>query len=76
MSLPEPIQRSYAALDSMKLMMVDMKANQAMRGEAGLRDRLAKRASTHQTWRQMSGVKLFMHEVNHPGVKPFVIGFG
>mmetsp|Transcript_10400 Transcript_10400/g.15780 ORF Transcript_10400/g.15780 Transcript_10400/m.15780 type:complete len:111 (+) Transcript_10400:125-457(+) len=35
-----------------------------------------KRAAERTTWRQMSGMKLLMHEVGHVGNRPFMIGFG
>jgi len=64
----------YEAMAKMRQMLATMKANQAQRGEAGLAERMAVRAQRN-TWRQMSGMKLLAHEVNHPGNKPFAIGF-
>jgi len=64
----------YAAMAKMREMMQTMKTNQALRGEAGFQSRMAERAKK-DTWRQMKGMKLAMHEINHPGNKPFVIGF-
>ena len=58
-----------------KELLAYLKSQQAQRGEAKLIERMNTRASTHKTWRQMSGLKLVAHEMNHPGNKPFVIGF-
>ena len=68
------LAENYAAMGRMREMMETLKKNQAMRGEEGLAKRMAERAKTHNTWRQMKGMQLVMHEVNHPGTKPFVIG--
>ena len=27
-------------------------------------------------WRTLSGIQFFIHEFNHPGTRPFAIGFG
>jgi hypothetical protein len=72
---PTRLAANYEAMHRMRAMMETMKTNQSYRGEAGLKERLAVRAQ-RQTWRQMKGVQLFMHEVNHPGNKPFMIGLG
>jgi hypothetical protein len=69
------LAENYAALEKMRSMMETMKKNQEYRGVEGLKQRLAARAH-HTSWRQMKGVQLFMHEINHPGNKPFVIGLG
>jgi hypothetical protein len=60
----------------MRSMMETMKKQQAQRGISGLETRLAHRAATHKSWRQMKGMQLVMHEINHPGNKPFMIGLG
>jgi len=74
-SIPEKMQSQYAALDKMRAMMETMKKNQSLRGEDGLRRRMEARASKPQkTWRQMKGMQLVVHEINHPGNKPFAIG--
>ena len=52
------------------------KAEWATRGPEALKVRQATRAATNTTWRQMKGMQLAMHEMNHPGNKPFVIGMG
>ena len=52
------------------------KTEWATRGPAALEKRMATRAATHTTWRQMKGFELMSHEMNHPGNKPFVIGMG
>lgn len=72
---PGRLAANYEALHSMRAMMETMKKNQAYRGEEGLKQRTAARAQ-RQTWRQMKGAQLMMHEINHPGNKPFVIGLG
>jgi hypothetical protein len=64
---------SYAALEKMRGMMETMKKNQSYRGVEGLKERMAARAK-HTSWRQMKGIELAMHEINHPGNKPFMIG--
>ena len=74
-NLPPQLQRQYEGLARMKEMMEIMKKNQSLRGQAGLEQRLAER-SKRNTWRQMKGMQLVMHELNHPGNKPFAIGFG
>jgi hypothetical protein len=70
------MDKQYEALHRMRDMMAVMKKNQEMRGEEALKKRMAERATTHKTWRQMKGMQLAMHEMNHPGNKPFVIGLG
>ena len=75
---PPPTHRlaaNYEAVRSMRAMMETMKKNQAFRGEEGLKQRTAARAQ-RTSWRQMKGMQLMMHEINHPGNKPFVIGLG
>lgn len=74
--LPEELKRQYGSLGSMREMMATMKLNQSYRGIDGLKSRMATRNATHNTWRQMKGVQLFMHEINHRGNKNFAIGFG
>ena len=70
--LADAVQR----LADLKASLNVMKENQSLRGPDNLRQRLATRAATHQTWRQMKGVQLMLHEMNHPGNRPFVIGLG
>lgn len=65
---------SYAALEKMRAMIETMKTNQTLRGEEALKSRTAERAK-RTTWRQMKGMQLAMHEINHPGNFPFAIGF-
>lgn len=65
----------HEAVGKQKELLAYLKSQQAGRGEAKLVERTNLRQASHQTWRQMSGVKLMMHEMNHPGNKPFVIGF-
>jgi hypothetical protein len=65
----------HEAVSKQKELLAYLKSQQAGRGEAKLIERMNTRALTHQTWRQMSGVKLVAHELNHPGNKPFVLGF-
>lgn len=48
----------------------------ATRGPDARAAALAKRAAGPATWRQMSGLRLIMHEMGHIGNKPFVVGFG
>lgn len=71
---PAHLAEHYEAMAKMRQMMETMKSNQALRGEEGLAKRMAERAN-RGTWRQMSGMKLMAHEINHPGNKPFAIGF-
>lgn len=67
--------KNYEALTKLREMTATLKKNQEYRGLEGLKSRMAAR-SKHTTWRQMKGMQLFMHEVNHPGNQPFVIGLG
>lgn len=69
------LKENYAAMHEMRQTMETMKKNQELRGVEGLKQRMAARAK-HNTWRQMKGMQLFMHEINHPGNKPFMIGLG
>jgi hypothetical protein len=75
-SLPERLASKYADLSFMKGKMATMAKQQELRGIDGYTKRMAERASTHKTWRQMKGMQLAMHEINHPGNKAFVIGLG
>jgi hypothetical protein len=75
MAFPTSLEKEYEAMGRMRELMETMKKNQSMRGEAAYHQRMAQRA-TRNTWRQMKGMQLVMHELNHPGNKPFVIGFG
>jgi hypothetical protein len=65
----------YERLAKMRAHMAMMKKNQDMRGLENLKLRMAHRAATHTSWRQMKGWQFFWHEVNHEGNKPFVMGF-
>jgi len=44
--------------------MIVLKYNQASRGVEGLQARVAERATTHKTWRQMKGMDRIMFEVS------------
>lgn len=72
--LPEDLKRQYDLLAKMRVAKETMEKNQALRGIENHKKRMAERAATHTSWRQMKGIQLFMHEVNHPGNKPFAIG--
>ena len=52
-----------------------LKSEWARRGEVSYHERKALRAATHSSWRQMKGIQRVMFEMNHPGNKPFLIGF-
>eukprot|EP00537_Pseudo-nitzschia_pungens_P013032 CAMPEP_0172393674 /NCGR_PEP_ID=MMETSP1061-20121228/11464_1 /TAXON_ID=37318 /ORGANISM="Pseudo-nitzschia pungens, Strain cf. pungens" /LENGTH=114 /DNA_ID=CAMNT_0013124827 /DNA_START=6 /DNA_END=350 /DNA_ORIENTATION=+ len=69
-------ERSNSLFESHKKYLEWRKSEWASRGEAALAKRVAARASTHKTWRQMKGMQLFTHEMSHAGNKPFVIGMG
>eukprot|EP01083_Nonionella_stella_P238252 835019_1 len=56
--------------------MAESKRIWATRGKDARLAAIAKKASGPQTWRQMSGVQLMMHEVGHVGNRPFMIGLG
>jgi len=64
----------HEAAGKQKELLAYLKSQQAGRGEAKLMERINSRQTTHKTRRQMSGLKLVAHELNHPGNKPFVIG--
>lgn len=66
----------HELVDKQKELLAYLKKQQEGRGEQKLIERHNLRQTTHNTWRQMSGMKLTMHEINHPGNKPFVIGLG
>jgi hypothetical protein len=70
------MDRQYEALTRLRSLMETMKKNQELRGGEALVKRMNTRAATHKTWRQMKGMQLAMHEMNHAGNKPFVIGLG
>jgi hypothetical protein len=70
------MDKQYEAMNRLRGMMATMKKNQDLRGGDALTKRMATRASTHKTWRQMKGMELAFHEMNHAGNKPFVIGLG
>ena len=48
----------------------------ATRGPDARTAAMAKKAAGPQTWRQMSGMALMMHEIGHIGNRPFMVGFG
>jgi hypothetical protein len=73
---PQRLQAGYETIRRMREMMELMKKSQAMRGEENLKLRKANRAATHKTWRQMKAMQLFMHEIGHPGLQPFIVGAG
>lgn len=75
-SIPERLTSQYADLAFMKEKMATMKQNQQMRGLENYNKRMTERATTHNTWRQMKGFQLAMHEIKHPGNRAFVIGLG
>lgn len=56
--------------------MAESKKIWATRGKDARLAAVAKRASGPQTWRQMSGMRLLMHEIGHHGNLPFMVGFG
>mmetsp|Transcript_23265 Transcript_23265/g.37839 ORF Transcript_23265/g.37839 Transcript_23265/m.37839 type:complete len:116 (+) Transcript_23265:99-446(+) len=68
--------RANELFESHKKYLEWRKSEWASRGSDALAKRVAARASTHKTWRQMKGFDLMRHEMNHPGNKPFVIGMG
>jgi len=68
--------KSNSLFESHKKYLEWRKSEWASRGEAALAKRVAARATTHKTWRQMKGFQLAQHEMNHAGNKPFVIGMG
>lgn len=45
-----------------------LKKSQATRGVDGLQARMAERAATHKTWRQMKGMERVMFEVREDGL--------
>jgi hypothetical protein len=73
--IPARLKDHYASLDELRKTMEIMRKNQELRGPENFEKRSAERAKKN-TWRQMKGMQLFMHEVNHPGNKPFVIAAG
>ena len=72
---PARLAASYESLAITRQMMETMKQNQSLRGIENYQQRKLTRSTNNQTWRQMKGMQLMMHEMNHPGNKPFVIGF-
>jgi hypothetical protein len=72
---PASLQKQYTAMNSMRQMMETMKLNQELRGGPALEQRLHARATKpNPTWRQLSGMKLFLSEIKQPGVQPFFYG--
>jgi hypothetical protein len=72
---PARLAASYESLAVTRQMMETMKQNQALRGLENYKQRKLARSTTHKTWRQMKGMQLALHEINHPGNQPFMIGF-
>ena len=68
--------RANSLFESHKKYLEWRKSEWSARGEAALAKRVAARAANHKTWRQMKGMQLVAHEMNHAGNKPFVIGMG
>jgi hypothetical protein len=66
--------RANEVFDSHKKYLDWRKTEWATRGPAALATRMEQRSKTHTSWRQMKGMELVKHEMNHPGNKPFVIG--
>lgn len=52
------------------------KTEWATRGPEALEKRMAARAASHKSWRQLKGMDLVKHEMSHAGNRPFVIGMG
>lgn len=73
---PESLKPYYEDMFKMKEMLETMKKQQQLRGIENYKQRMAQRQATHNSWRQMKGMQLFLHELNHPGNKPFAIGLG
>jgi hypothetical protein len=67
--------RANEVFESHKKYLDWRKTEWATRGPAALATRMEQRSKTHSTWRQMKGMELVRHEMNHAGNKPFVIGF-
>ena len=72
---PPSLHKAYEGLTVMREKMAIMRKNQSLRGPENYAKRMAERAATHKSWRQMKGMELVMHELKHPGNRPFVIGF-
>ena len=68
--------RANELYESHKKFLEWRKTEWATRGPEALEKRMATRAATHKTWRQMKGFDLARHEMGHAGNKPFVIGMG
>lgn len=68
--------RASELFESHKKYLEWRKMEWSSRGPDALAKRVATRSATHKTWRQMKGMDLVRHEMNHPGNKPFVIGMG
>jgi len=71
------LAQQYADLAFMREKMQIIQKQQAMRGIENYYQRVAARVNKpNKTWRQMKGMELAMHEIKHPGNRPFVIGLG
>ncbi len=68
--------RANELFESHKKFLEWRKTEWATRGPEALEKRMAARATTHMSWRQMKGMDLVRHELNAPGTKPFAIGMG
>ena len=55
--------------------MAESKKIWATRGPEARAKTLAAKANQPQTWRQMKGMQLMMHEIGAAGNKPFMVGF-
>lgn len=80
-AIPENIgefsaSRANELFESHKKFLEWRKTEWATRGPEALEKRMAARAASHNTWRQMKGMDLVKHEMSHVGNKPFVIGMG
>ena len=68
--------RANELFESHKKFLEWRKTEWATRGPEALEKRMAARAATHTSWRQMKGMDLVRHELNTPGTRPFAIGMG
>lgn len=58
----------------LKQEMAESKKIWSMRGPEARLQAYHARLNGPKTWRQMKGVELMMHEANHVGNRPFMIG--
>mmetsp|Transcript_57494 Transcript_57494/g.122017 ORF Transcript_57494/g.122017 Transcript_57494/m.122017 type:complete len:111 (+) Transcript_57494:105-437(+) len=59
-----------------KAQMAEKQKIWAARGKDARMAAITKKASGTPTWRQMSGMRLMMHEIGHVGNRPFMVGLG